>query len=167
MNAEPMRPVGVSGAESGPSLRRQDLHAVRIRRAELRETLDALEQALAAPTGGRAVVWGERVHEALTVLAGDFAAHVEVTEGPGGLHQAILAGDLRLANAVDALTAEHGAISAELAGLVADSAPPVTPPDVAGLRESAIRLLGHLIRHRQRGADLIFEAYETDIGGAD
>jgi len=28
-------------------------------------------------------------------------------------------------------------------------------------------LLGHMVRHRQRGADLIYEAYQTDVGGGD
>lgn len=146
---------------------RSELQAVRVRRAELRENIDAMERALASPAKGRAVVWGEAVHTSLAVLADDFSAHVEVTEGPGGLHQAILSGDLRLANAVDALTAEHGRIAEEIAALLADSAPPVTPDDVADLRERANRLLGHLIRHRQQGADLIYEAFETDIGGGD
>jgi hypothetical protein len=146
---------------------RTELQAVRVRRAELRENIDGMERALASPARGRAVVWGEAVHASLVVLADDFSAHVEVTEGPGGLHQAILSGDLRLANAVDALTAEHGQIAEEIAGLVADSAPPVTPDDVADLRERANRLLGHLIRHRQQGAELIYEAFETDIGGGD
>lgn len=144
-----------------------ELDAVRIRRAELRESLNQLESSLAAPASGRAVVWGEAVHDALGEVADDFGAHVEVTEGPGGLHQAILAGDLRLANAVDALTAEHAAVAGELAGLVADSAAPVTPADVDDLRERATHLLGQLVRHRQRGADLIYEAYQTDIGGGD
>jgi hypothetical protein len=146
---------------------RAELHAVRVRRAELRETLNLLEAALAAPARGRAVVWGEAVHASLVMLADDFGAHVEVTEGPGGLHQAILEGALRLTNAVDLLTAEHAKIATELAALVADSAAPVTPDDVGDLRERATRLLGHLIRHRQQGADLIYEAYETDIGGGD
>jgi hypothetical protein len=150
-----------------PHIIRTDLDAVRIRRAELRDTLDTLERALAAPALGRDVVWGEVVHEAVVALADDFVAHVEVTEGPGGLHQSILAGDLRLANAVNALTAEHKQIAAEIASLVADSAPPVTAQDVADLREGATRALGHLIRHRQRGADLVYEAYQTDIGGGD
>ncbi|MDT4911326.1 MAG: hypothetical protein QOC66_454 [Pseudonocardiales bacterium] len=149
------------------STRTTELQAVRVRRAELRENIDALERALASPARGRAVVWGEAVHASLVIVADDFSAHVEVTEGPGGLHQAILSGDLRLANAVNALTAEHEQIAEEIAGLVADSAPPVTPDDVDGLRERANRLLGHLIRHRQQGADLIYEAFETDIGGGD
>jgi hypothetical protein len=142
-----------------------ELDAVRARRAELRETLNLLEAALAAPARGREMVWGEAVHAALVMIADDFGAHVEVTEGPGGLHQAILAGDIRLANAVDALTDEHGQIAEEIAGLVADSQAPVTADDMDGLREQATRLLGHLVRHRQRGADLIYEAYATDVGG--
>jgi hypothetical protein len=146
---------------------RSELDAVRVRRAELRDSLDALERALAGPASGRAVIWGESVHESAAALADDFGAHVDVTEGPGGLHQAILAGDLRLANAVRALTDEHGQIAAEIAGLVVDSAAPVTPGDVDGLRERGTTLIGHLIRHRQRGADLIYEAYQTDLGGAD
>jgi len=151
-----------------PSLAaRAELDAIRIRRAELREALDALERALAAPAAGRAVVWGEAVNASMIEIADDFGAHVEITEGPGGLHQSILAGDLRLANAVEALTAEHQQIAAEIAALVAGSAAPVTAADVDDLRERGTKLLGHLIRHRQRGADLIYEAYETDIGGGD
>lgn len=144
---------------------RTELDAVRARRAELRETLNLLEAALAAPARGREMIWGEAVHATLVMIADDFGAHVEVTEGPGGLHQAILAGDLRLANAVDALTDEHGQIAEEIAGLVADSQAPVTAQDMDELRERATKLLGHLVRHRQRGADLIYEAYATDVGG--
>jgi hypothetical protein len=146
---------------------RAELDAVRVRRAELRETLNGMERSLAAPAAGRAVVWGEAVHASLLTVASDFGAHVEVTEGPGGLHQSILAGDLRLANAVAALTVEHGQIAEEIAVLVADSEAPVTPADVDDLRDRATRLLGHLVRHRQRGADLIYEAFQTDVGGGD
>ncbi|MCW2657079.1 MAG: hypothetical protein JWR06_1272 [Jatrophihabitans sp.] len=146
---------------------RTELDAVRVRRAELRETLNGMERSLAAPAAGRAVVWGEAVHASLLTVASDFGAHVEVTEGPGGLHQSILAGDLRLANAVAALTVEHGQIAEEIAVLVADSEAPVTPADVDDLRDRATRLLGHLVRHRQRGADLIYEAFQTDVGGGD
>jgi hypothetical protein len=144
-----------------------ELDAVRVRRAELRSSLNFLELCLAAPASGREVVWGETVHDALVNLAGDFGAHVEVTEGPGGLHQAILGAAVRLTNAVTELTAEHVQIATEIAELVADSAAPVIPSDVGELRDRTTRLLGHLVRHRQRGADLIYEAYQTDIGGGD
>ncbi len=129
--------------------------------------MSALESALAAPAVGRSVLWGELVHQALVDLADDFSDHIEVTEGPDGLHQAILAGALRLANAVNALAAEHATITAEIAALLRQTEPPVAPPAVEQARERATRLLGRLIQHRQRGADLIYEAYDTDIGGGD
>ncbi|HZC74109.1 MAG TPA: hypothetical protein VE442_25715 [Jatrophihabitans sp.] len=144
-----------------------ELDVVRARRAELRETINLMEAALAAPARGRAVVWGEVVHASLMMIADDFGAHVEVTEGPNGLHQAILAGDIRLANAVEALTAEHEELAEAIAILVADSLAPVTEDDIDNLRERATRLLAQLARHRQRGADLIYEAYATDVGGCD
>ena len=149
------------------STRAAELVELRRRRAELRDTMGALERALAGAGSARAVVWGERVHSALAELADDFVEHVEVTEGPDGLHQSILAGDLRLANAVNALAAEHPSIGDEIAVLMADTEPPVIPADVDDIRHRAGRLLGHLVRHRQRGADLIYEAYDTDIGGGD
>jgi hypothetical protein len=153
---------GLDSSTGSPSLAE-----LRIRRVELREAMNALEAALAAPAANRAVIWGERVHAAMIALATDFREHITVTEGPGGLHQSILAGDLRLANAVSALAADHSAITLEITALVADTEAPVVATDVAEIRERATHLLGHAVRHRQRGADLIYEAYETDIGGGD
>jgi hypothetical protein len=147
--------------------RKAELDAVRTRRAELRESMTKLEYALAAPMSARAVVWGERVHAVLVEMADDFAEHVDVTEGPDGLHQAILSGDLRLANAVNALAAEHPDIAAQITDLVAASYAPVAEPDVETILAQATCLLARLVRHRQRGADLIYEAYDTDIGGGD
>jgi hypothetical protein len=36
---------------------------------------------------------------------------------------------------------------------------------VDSVRDLGTALLGRLVRHRQRGSDLVFEAYEVDIGG--
>jgi hypothetical protein len=146
---------------------REAVDAVRRRRAELRETLYALERALAAPAADRAVVWGDRLRAAVDRLVTEFALHVEVTEGAGGLHDSILEGDLRLANQVHSLVGEHTTIAADIAALAAASEPPVGPGDVAALREQGTALLGRIVRHRQRGADLVYEAYATDIGGGD
>jgi hypothetical protein len=153
--------------EPSTQTRTAELTDLRRRRAELRETMSALERALGAPAAARPVEWGELVHRALLDLADDFVDHIEVTEGPDGLHQAILAGAVRLANAVNALAAEHAAITAEIAALVRQTEPPVAPADVDQTRERVTSLLGGLVRHRQRGADLIYEAYDTDIGGGD
>ena len=37
--------------------------------------------------------------------------------------------------------------------------------DVDHVRELGTTLLGARVRHRPRGADLVFEAYQVDIGG--
>ncbi|MDT4937304.1 MAG: hypothetical protein QOG80_975 [Pseudonocardiales bacterium] len=144
-----------------------ELDALRRRRAELRESMGTLERALAGAAAGRAVIWGERVHAALLEIADDWGEHVVVTEGPGGLHESILSGALRLANAVGSLAGEHELIATDIAEAVAASEPPVGEDDVAPIRDRAIGLLGRLAHHRQRGADLIYEAYATDIGGGD
>lgn len=144
-----------------------ELMDLRRRRAELRESMGELERALAAPAGHRATAWGERVHDALSDLSDDFIDHVVITESPDGLHQSILSGAVRLANAVTALAAEHSVITETISSLLADTEPPVTPDAVEDIRDRAGRLLGHLARHRQQGADLIYEAFETDIGGGD
>src|SRR5579859_3936311 len=99
--------------------RTAELDALRRRRAELRESMGVLERALAAAATGRAVVWGERVHDALQALADDWREHVVVTEGPGGLHESILAGALRLANPVSMLADEHELIASDIAEAIA------------------------------------------------
>ena len=37
--------------------------------------------------------------------------------------------------------------------------------DVDRVRDLGPALLGRLVRHRQRGSDLMFDAYDYDIGG--
>jgi hypothetical protein len=147
--------------------RTAELDALRRRRAELRESMGALERALAAAATGRPVVWGERVHEALHAIADDWREHVVVTEGPGGLHESIVAGAVRLANPVSALAEEHELIASDIAEAIAATEAPVVERDVETIRARATDLFSRLARHRQRGADLIYEAYATDIGGGD
>lgn len=156
-----------STASTHTDLEHTDLETLRRKRAELRESMGDLEGALASAGTGRAVVWGERVHDALEALADDWGEHVSVTEGPGGLHEAILGASIRLANGVQALADEHEVIAAQIAAAVAASDAPVSALDVDAIREQAIRLLGTLSRHRQRGADLIYDAYSLDLGAGD
>jgi hypothetical protein len=143
----------------------QNLETVRRRRAELRESMSVLEQALAAPAPGRAAAWTGRVHEALLALSADLRVHVEITEGPDGLYRSVLAAAPRLSNAVDRLSLEHGKLQSLIDDLLSGLTDPATEDGVGPARERGTTLLGQLVRHRQRGADLIFEAYQTDIGG--
>jgi hypothetical protein len=141
------------------------LDVLRTRRAELRESMDALEQALAAPAPGRAAAWAERVHVALVELAGDLRLHVDSAEGPDGLHRAVLASAPRLSNAVARLSQEHVQLQRQLDELLAQLGHPVAGDGVSVARERGTALLGQLVRHRQRSSDLVFEAYQADIGG--
>jgi len=134
-------------------------------RAELRESMDALEAALAAPAVERLDFWAERIAVALVELSGDWTTHVAMTEGPDGLHRDIVVAAPRLAHAVGRLSDEHTLVTRLVEELLAATRSVTTVEQVDSVRDSAVTLLGKLARHRQRGADLIFEAYEADIGG--
>jgi hypothetical protein len=141
------------------------LDAVRLHRAELRESMHALEQALAAPAADRTGVWAERVHVALVELSADFRAHIDVTEGPDGLYPGVLATAPRLSGSVAGLAREHSQITGMTDHLLDRMSEPLDTAAVDGVRELATTLLAKLSRHRQRGADLVYEAYQSDIGG--
>lgn len=140
------------------------LEEVRRRRAELHEAMSALEQALAAPAPGRELQWAQRVHVALVELSADFRDHVDITEAPDGLYDEVRKSTPRLAGAVDRLTREHVAIKGRVDDLLSAAAKPERP-DIDGIRDSGTTLVGKLAHHRQRGSDLLYEAYESDIGG--
>jgi len=141
------------------------LDALRQLRAELRGSMNALELALAAPAVDRVGAWAERVSVALGELSADFRTHIAVTEGPDGVHRELLETAPRLSNAVQHLVAEHAVITALVEDLLTRASDPASNDDIDAIRDLATGLLGRLARHRQRGADLIYEAYETDIGG--
>lgn len=141
------------------------IDALRRRRAELRESMSALEDALAGPAPRGQARWAERVHVALVELSADFREHVDVTEGPDGLYRDLLRDAPRLSQAVTRLTREHAQIKDLLEDLLERSQDPETGEDVDSLRDLGTTLLGMLVRHRQRGSDLVYEAYELDVGG--
>jgi hypothetical protein len=156
----------MSQAASTSADDRTRLADLRRRRAELRESLDALERALSAPAPpGLAAHWAERVHAALLELAGDFREHLAVTEGPDGLYQDLARRAPRLAGQVSRLVQDHVAIGERLDGLLSLMGLAVDGEEVRRIRELGTALLGSIVRHRQHGADLVYEAYEVDIGG--
>ena len=138
---------------------------LRRRRAELRESMGALEHALAAPVRADPERWAQRLHVALVELSGDLREHIDITEGPDGLYRAILETAPRLSNAVAVLSREHLLISREVDDLMARVGEPAVGEDVGRARDLGTALLGRLVRHRQRGSDLVFDAYDLDIGG--
>jgi hypothetical protein len=152
-----MEPVVVSAAQVRETLRR--------RRAELHEAMSAVEQALAAPARDGVDAWAERVHVALIELSADLRQHIDVTEGQYGLYRGVLATAPRLANAAAELTDEHAEISQLVDSLLGGVSGPNAPQDMDRIRGLGMELLERLALHRQRGSDLVHEAYEADIGG--
>ena len=141
------------------------VEALRRQRAELRGSMSALELALAAPAPSGQVRWAERVHVALVELSADLREHIDVTEGHDGLYADLLATAPRLSDAVARLAREHARIRDHVDGLLARVRTPEGKDDVDKVRDLGTMLLGLLVRHRQRGSDLVYEAYELDLGG--
>jgi hypothetical protein len=143
------------------------LEAARSRRVKLHTEIVELEQALSAPTPGRVKEWTLDVAERLRSVRDAFDEHVFVTERPEGLYEEIRAISPRLAGKIKRLDEEHPVILAKaddiLRKLEALDTQDVWPPEVA--RDDINKLLGRIVRHRQRGADLVWEAYNVDIGG--
>ena len=141
------------------------LEELRRHRAELRESMSALEDALAAPATADHARWAQRVHAALMEVSGDLRAHIELTEGQNGLYRDLLTTSPRLSDPVARLIGEHVLIGGQVDKLLARVAAQGVEEDVDRVRGLGTALLGRLVRHRQRGSDLVFEAYEFDIGG--
>lgn len=123
----------------------------------------ALLRALDGPAGEPH--WRARLLQRLGPVRQGFAEHVRLTEGPAGLYAALLHEAPRLDRGVRRLTGEHARIVTTLAALQGAAALPEVPTEE--LRARVAELLQALRRHRQRGADLLWEAYQADLGGED
>ena len=142
------------------------LDQVRAQRAELGESMAALDGG-AGPAGRPRPDVAGRVRAALTELAHDLRDHVELTEKSGGFYDDILAKAPRLSREVEEQKAEHAALLAEVERLLAERDEGMPGADaVAPTARRRPRLVGALVRHRQRGSDLTYEAYAVDIGGS-
>jgi hypothetical protein len=142
------------------------LEGVRRRRAGLRRTMTEVEVATAAALSGRPEQWRAQLQTCLDGLREAWTSHVTGTEGPGGLWEQIRTDAPRLDGKLRGLRREHEAMAAEIDALRQDlAAAGNDEPRLLGLRERVTALLVQLARHRQRGADLIYEAYQRDVGG--
>jgi hypothetical protein len=105
--------------------------------------------------------WRSGLSRAVEQLRAAFSAHVDDTEGPDGHYAGLLEHAPRLARGVNDLVDEHRAVLAAFNALE-DTMEQVSPDRV---RRQTAHVLTKVWRHRQRGADLIYEAYVVDIGG--
>ena len=106
--------------------------------------------------------------EAATELLVAFDQHVSEVEGEGGLLSRLLADEPRLANAIKAMYTDHIEISSAVentVALVRGCGDVCDQSTVESIRLASVDLLRLISRHRQAGADLVYEAYLVDIGG--
>jgi hypothetical protein len=103
--------------------------------------------------------WTSKIVAGVAALREEMRAHVRDTEGPGGAYAKVLRDAPRLAPGIQALVDDHRAILAEL-----ESTPPAALVDVDRLRAWVEDIVNDVSSHRQRGANLLYEAYLTDLG---
>lgn len=141
------------------------LTEARERRAHLRGALQDVELAVSSPAPGREEAWRSNVRKALRVLRSSLAQHIIVAEGPDGLLPQIETDAPRLENQINRLRADHGRLDSLIADALGATEDSRMTPDDVRLLVGAIH--SALLRHRQAGSDLVYEAYEVDIGGGE
>ena len=124
------------------------LERVRAHRAELRDSVAAVDDALASPISGPE--WRDRVCTALTELAHDFRTHIDLTEGEGGLYAdaRLLAPAVRAGAQADRRARAVLRSHQQPAGPAGRRGARRRPP---GLPRGGHRVDGPMVRHRQTG----------------
>jgi hypothetical protein len=107
--------------------------------------------------------WRARLRGLLEPMREAFAQHRAATEGEEGIYADMVQDAPRLARTVDGLVAEHQTLELAMARLA--SIAEEVSADSDAIRRGARQVLDGLTRHRQHDADLVYEAYSTDIGG--
>ena len=138
-------------------------------RERLRDALVAFEDALSSAGPRRAAAWAEGVVQCILRVEAEFHSHVDITEQEDGLYDDILEVAPRMSHRIDQLRQEHNEITVALSDCLTrvELVPNTAHADwVAARRDDCNALLGRLVRHRQRGADLVYEAF-SEVGEGD
>ena len=132
-------------------------------RSKLGEAMQLVEAAAAAPAAKNS--WSADLVVNLEQLELAFNDHIIDVQSPDGLFDRIVDHAPRLQRAVETKKREHSRIAETIGETIEATSAARTADVVIDLRESVIGLLIDLARHRQQGADLIYDAYAVDIGG--
>ena len=94
--------------------------------------------------------------------------HVTEVESDDGLLPLLLADVPRLANSIKRMYTEHIEIRSavdDVSALLRDCDDTCDTTTVDSIRLAMVDLVRLISRHRQAGADLVYEGYTVDIGG--
>ncbi|HUF96049.1 MAG TPA: hypothetical protein VMO52_08210 [Acidimicrobiia bacterium] len=164
-----MSPINLSERSTGPGVDSElsepvHVERARLRRLELHDAMTRLETQLARASGSDS--WRHDLEKALSDLGASLEAHIQDVEGGEGLLSRVVDETPHLAAEVASLKEEHQQLSAARFRALATLRQPGRPdPDV--VRRRVTSLLGRLALHRQRGAELVYDAYSVDIGTGD
>jgi ElaB/YqjD/DUF883 family membrane-anchored ribosome-binding protein len=130
----------------------------------LTSAIELLEHALAEAAVHREQPWSERAGRALERVREAVRSHVRGVEAPEGLFDEVVAVAPRLQKRVTAVREDHIALATRATDLAAGLAAHQNH-NVVALRHQAEALLSDLREHRGTEADLVYEAFWTDLGG--
>jgi len=136
------------------------LEAARQRRVELKGAVSNVEIAASSPIGGPN--WRSNLQTELENLRIALEQHVAEVESPEGLLAQLTDDAPRLVNKIDRVRDEHPELTRQVAEAIASAKGSSDPEE---LRSQVLAVLVAIVRHRQRGADLVYEGYDVDIGG--
>lgn len=150
------QPAEGKATEPVPSPR---VETARARRRRLGDALAGLESAVAAPSAADG--WITSVSSELSQLRRALEEHIEATEGDQGLLEEIGEVAPRLSNEIASIESEHQELLDSLRTVE------IALEDARAVRQRVMAVLNQLSLHRQRGADLVYEAYNVDIAAGD
>ena len=136
------------------------LAAAKQRRIELKSAVSRVETAAAAPAAGPG--WTDHLIRELDDLRIALEQHVDEVEGHDGLLAELREFAPRLANKITRIQAEHPVLVDQLDRTIDHVKASAEPGDA---RADVLETLAAVARHRQQGADLVYEGYSVDIGG--
>lgn len=136
------------------------LRAAADKRLELKDAVSRVETAAASASVEPG--WRARLISRLEELYEALEAHVTEVEAPGGLLAELADIAPRLMGRIEGTKAEHPVLCRQAKEAI-DGVTAGSPVDAA--RAQVLELLLAVARHRQQGADLVYEGYEVDLGG--
>lgn len=140
-----------------------DHHRIVNRRQDFYEAMCRLEARVARAS--RTQDWVESVAAALSGLEAALHRHIAEIEEPDGLFVEVVIRAPHLESDVSRLRRDHeNLLSSCLSALEVATGAEV---DIAELRRKVLGLLGRLAMHRQRGSELLYDAYNLDLAAAD
>ena len=132
-------------------------------RSQLGLAMQRVELAAAAPAAKD--TWIPELTQHLRELDTAFDQYMRDVQTPLGLMDQIVDRAPRLQRSVETSAANL----ASVAGMIKEAVALVGAEDASNrvdeVREATMAALVALARHRQKGADLIYDAYDVDIGG--